>query len=88
MVACGLRARNLIRPADFTRSTRKRPAARETHQYKEENGHVKVYSKTDLGRWVCAQRSARVNGARSLSPKRIELLDGLGFLWSGLPDGW
>lgn len=23
-----------------------------------------------------------------MSEKRIELLDGLGFLWSGIPEGW
>lgn len=75
-----------------------------------------VYTKTDLGRWVCSQRSARASMAKNLSSKRIELLDrqvqlsfeadiyppktqlslspimmfyiSLGFLWSGLPEGW
>ena len=47
-----------------------------------------MYSKSDLGRWVCSQRSARVSKAKNLSEKRIELLDSLGFLWSGIPEGW
>jgi len=57
-------------------------------KYKEKHGDCKVYTKTDLGRWVCGQRSARVSTAKNLSPKRIALLDNLGFLWSGLPEGW
>mmetsp|Transcript_25653 Transcript_25653/g.46428 ORF Transcript_25653/g.46428 Transcript_25653/m.46428 type:complete len:350 (+) Transcript_25653:1240-2289(+) len=56
-------------------------------KYKEKHGDCKVYTKTDLGRWVCSQRSARASTAKNLSSKRIELLDNLGFLWSGLPDG-
>ena len=57
-------------------------------QYKEEHGDCKVYSKTDLGRWVCSQRSARNQNARHMSEKRIELLGSLDFLWSGVPEGW
>jgi hypothetical protein len=47
-----------------------------------------VYPKTELGKWVCSQRSARVTKAKNLTEKRNELLDELGFLWSGLPEGW
>jgi len=57
-------------------------------KYRQENGDCKVYSKSELGRWVCSQRSARVNKAKNLNAKRVELLDNLGFLWSGLPEGW
>jgi hypothetical protein len=57
-------------------------------QYRSEHENCKVYSKTELGKWVCSQRSARVTKAKNLTEKRIELLDESGFLWSGLPEGW
>mmetsp|Transcript_2460 Transcript_2460/g.6116 ORF Transcript_2460/g.6116 Transcript_2460/m.6116 type:complete len:326 (+) Transcript_2460:2-979(+) len=57
-------------------------------KYRQEHGTCKVYTKTDLGRWVCTQRSARHNGAKNLTEERVRLLDDLGFLWSGLPEGW
>ena len=47
-----------------------------------------MYLKTELGKWVCSQRSARVTKAKNLTEKRNEQLDELGFLWSGLPEGW
>ena len=56
-------------------------------QYKEINGDCKVYSKSELGKWVCSQRSCKISASKNLSPKRIELLDNLGFLWSGVPEG-
>lgn len=59
-----------------------------SYQYYEENGNSKVYSKSPLGAWVCSQRSAKNQGAKSLTPKRIELLDALEMLWSGIPEGW
>ena len=34
-----------------------------------------MYSKTELGKWVCSQRSARVTKAKNLTEKRNELLD-------------
>ena len=59
-----------------------------SYQYYEKNGNSKVYSKSPLGAWVCSQRSAKNQNAGSLTPKRIELLNALEFLWSGIPDGW
>lgn len=57
-------------------------------KFREEHGHCKPHSKnSDIGKWVSSQRSARVNKAKNLSEKRIELLDSLGFLWDGLPEG-
>ena len=59
-----------------------------SYQYYEKNGNSKVYSKSPLGAWVCSQRSAKNQNSGSLTPKRIELLNALEFLWSGIPDGW
>lgn len=47
-----------------------------------------VYTKTDLGRWVCMQRTQYQNKAKSLTEKRIELLEQLDFRWRGVPDHW
>jgi hypothetical protein len=47
-----------------------------------------VHSKTDLGKWVSSQRSARRIKAKHLTEKRIDLLDKLDFLWSAWPEGW
>ena len=47
-----------------------------------------MHSKTDLGRWVSYQRTARSLQVKVLTERRIELLDQLGFSWSGRPEGW
>ncbi|KAL3758535.1 hypothetical protein ACHAWU_008289 [Discostella pseudostelligera] len=57
-------------------------------EYQRENGDCKVHSKTDLGRWVSYQRTARSLQVKVLTERRIELLDQLGFSWSGRPEGW
>jgi len=60
-------------------------------KFKEENGHCKPNTKkTSLGKWVLNLRDARKRaapGAKLLTPKRIQLLDDIGFLWNGLPEG-
>mmetsp|Transcript_4390 Transcript_4390/g.7779 ORF Transcript_4390/g.7779 Transcript_4390/m.7779 type:complete len:694 (-) Transcript_4390:135-2216(-) len=58
-------------------------------KHKEENGDCRVYTKSDLGKWVLSLRSARIQGQGRvlLTPKRVELLDNIGFHWSGLPEG-
>jgi hypothetical protein len=47
-----------------------------------------VYTKTDLGRWVCLQRTQFQNKAKAMTEKRIELLERLNFRWRGVPDHW
>lgn len=47
-----------------------------------------MFTKTKLGQWCCTQRTARNKQAAHLTPKRIELFDEIGFLWSGLQEGW
>ena len=37
---------------------------------------------------MTSQRTAKRSQAKSLSPKRIELLENLGFQWCGLPEGY
>jgi len=58
-------------------------------QYKEEHGDCKVPNAktTQLGKWVTHQRSNRKTKTKSMTEKRIQLLDDLGFLWSGLRVG-
>ena len=58
-----------------------------TYQYHEENGDCKVTFNGPLGRWVSRQRSAKTQTSKILTEKRVELLDNLGFLWSGFPEG-
>jgi len=55
-------------------------------KYHAENGDCKVYTKSDLGKWVSYQRSAKKQNVKYLK-KRIELLDNLDFAWNGLPEG-
>ncbi len=57
-------------------------------RYHEKHGNCMVYTKTDLGRWVCMQRTQYQNKAKSLTEKRIELLEQLDFRWRGVPDHW
>lgn len=45
-----------------------------------------VYTKTDLGRWVCLQRTQYQNKAKTMTEKRIQLLEQLDFRWRGVPD--
>jgi hypothetical protein len=56
-------------------------------KYHAENGDCKVYTKSDLGKWVSYQRSAKKQNVKSMPEKRIELLNNLDFAWNGLPDG-
>ena len=55
-------------------------------KYHAENGDCKVYTKSELGKWVSYQRSAKKQNVKYLK-KRIELLDNLDFAWNGLPEG-
>ncbi|KAL7446733.1 hypothetical protein ACHAXM_011591 [Skeletonema potamos] len=57
-------------------------------RYYTENGDCMVYTKTDLGRWVCLQRTSYQNKAKTMTEKRIELLEQLDFRWRGVPDHW
>mmetsp|Transcript_15669 Transcript_15669/g.25752 ORF Transcript_15669/g.25752 Transcript_15669/m.25752 type:complete len:694 (-) Transcript_15669:60-2141(-) len=57
-------------------------------KYHEKHGNCMVYTKTDLGRWVCMQRTQYQNKAKSLTEKRVELLEQLDFRWRGVPDHW
>ena len=56
-------------------------------KHKEENGDCRVYTKSELGRWVLSLRSARVQGQGRvlLTPKRVELLDNIGTYMEPIP---
>ena len=57
-------------------------------RYREIHGNCMVYTKTELGRWVCMQRTMYQKKAKSMTDTRIELLEKLDFRWRGVPDGW
>jgi len=59
----------------------------ELFKYKEEFGDCKVFTKSELGQWVMVMRDHKRKHAKVLTPRRIELLDNIGFLWSGLKEG-
>ena len=54
-------------------------------QYQREHGDCRVNTRTELGKWVSSQCTSRVKN--SLGDTRTQLLDKLGFLWSGLKEG-
>ena len=55
-------------------------------QYQKEHGDCRVNTRSELGKWVSSQRTSRVK--KSLGDTRTQLLDKLGFLWSGLKEGY
>ena len=55
-------------------------------QYKQEHGDCLVNTKdSHLGRWVSSQRTLYKKKNPCLTPKRIELLESIGFVWSIRP---
>jgi hypothetical protein len=57
-------------------------------QYQKEHGDCRVHTRTELGRWVLNQRISRNQNSSTLTEKRINLLDSLGFIWCAKPEGW
>ena len=57
-------------------------------QYQKEHGDCRVFTKSDLGRWVAYQRCSRNNNLKVLTDQRIQLLDEIGFSWSAMPESW
>jgi len=60
-------------------------------KYKAEHGHCRVPTKDNvLGNWVTRQRTAKNNPNvknSHLNDTRMELLNGIGFVWCGLKEG-
>ena len=54
---------------------------RELKSFKKLNGHTNVPQRgTPLGTWVSSQRKRKRSGL--MSPKKIKLLESIGFIWN------